>query len=228
MSDPESMQGINDYWRQLDDGEIAAGQHREMVGGLWDELGRLQLERLLADGLQPSHQLLDVGCGALRGGLHFVRFLDPGHYCGLDVNPSLLAAGRHELDLAGLADRDPVLIEDAQFEVARFDRQFEWAMAQSVFTHLPINLVILCLAKVAEVLTPKGRFYATFFRAPRPACLETLVHQPGGAQTQYHRDIFHYAAEEMEWMGRVAGLETEVVGDWGHPRAQQLVIYHLP
>ena len=169
--------------------------------------------------------ILDVGCGALRGGIHFVRYLEPGHYCGLDINGSLLEAGRRELAAEGLAERAPELIEDADFEVARFGRRFEWGMAQSVFTHLPMNLVIVCLAKVRAVLSSGGRFYATFFRAPHPACLETLVHQPGGAQTQYHRDIFHYAAEEMEWMGRVAGLEADIVGDWGHPRAQQLVVY---
>ena len=38
--------------------------------------------------------LIDIGCGALRGGVHFVRHLDPGHYFGMDSEP---AAARRRL-----------------------------------------------------------------------------------------------------------------------------------
>lgn len=225
MNDQHAMHGINDYWRQLSDDELAAGEHRGMIGGLWEEIGRLQLERLIEHGLEPHHRLIDVGCGALRGGVHFVRHLDPGNYCGLDVNASLIEAGRRELEAAGLGDRGARLLVDDGFRVERFGERFHFALAQSLFTHLPMNHVIWCLAKVAAVLEPTGALFATFFRAPRPAHLEPIIHQPGATQTHYHRDIFHYAAEEMVWMGRLAGLEARVVGDWGHPRAQQLVIY---
>ena len=46
--------------------------HREQVGGLWDEIGALQIDFLRAQGLRPGDTLLDVGCGCLRGGVHFV------------------------------------------------------------------------------------------------------------------------------------------------------------
>ena len=68
----------NVYGRQLTPEEIAAGLHREMVGGMWEEMGRLQLEFLQREGLTPEATLLDVGCGCLRAGVHFVRFLEPG------------------------------------------------------------------------------------------------------------------------------------------------------
>ena len=74
-------------------GQVRAGQHREVIGGLWDEMGRLQLEFMRAQGLQPQHRLLDLGCGSLRAGIHFVRYLDAGRYYGLDHNQSLLDAG---------------------------------------------------------------------------------------------------------------------------------------
>ena len=75
---------INGYGRQLTDAEIESRAHRELVGGLWEELGVLQFEFLVKRGLKPHHRLLDVGCGALRGGVHFVRYLDPGCYHGID------------------------------------------------------------------------------------------------------------------------------------------------
>ena len=53
----------------------------------------------------PHHRLLDIGCGALRGGVHFVRYLEDGNYAGLDVNRSLIAAGHRELQSAGLHEK---------------------------------------------------------------------------------------------------------------------------
>lgn len=39
---------------------------REKVGGLWEQLGSLQFEYLVRNGLEPHHFLLDIGCGSLR------------------------------------------------------------------------------------------------------------------------------------------------------------------
>ncbi len=41
------------------------------VGGMWEEIGRLQFVFLVEKGLQPHHEMLDIGCGTLRGGRHF-------------------------------------------------------------------------------------------------------------------------------------------------------------
>jgi len=73
--------------------EILSGAHRAWVGGMWDELGQLQLDFMMQNGLQPSHNLLDVGCGSMRGGVRFVEYLDVGNYCGIDINESLISAG---------------------------------------------------------------------------------------------------------------------------------------
>ena len=72
---------------------VSEGRHREIVGGLWDEIGRLQFEFLVANGLAPSSTLVDVGCGCLRGGIHFVSYLDDNLYFGIDSNLSLLDVG---------------------------------------------------------------------------------------------------------------------------------------
>src|SRR3712207_8664912 len=48
----------------------------------------------------------------------------------------------------------------------RFGRQFDYAIAQSVFTHLPLNNIVRCLMEIERALTPGGRFYATFYLNP--------------------------------------------------------------
>ena len=159
---------INEYARQLSKAEIDAKEHRELVGGLWEEIGALQFEYLKKRGLLPSHRLLDLGCGALRGGLHFIRYLDTGNYYGMDVNASLIEAGRRELDEAKLADRQPHLLVADGFELGPFATTFDYAIAVSVFSHLPMNHIIQCLARTRQVLRPGAHLLASYFEAPDP------------------------------------------------------------
>lgn len=212
----------NSYGRQLSAEEIAAGRHRDYVGGLWHEMGVLQLDFLRSQGLEPHHMLLDMGCGALRGGVHFIPFLDPGHYCGVDINPSLVEAGRTEL--AGNERGARLLVSDG-FDASAFGERFDFAIAVSLFTHLHANHIVRCLVEVRKVL--RGTFYATFFIAPGRAHLAPLVHSPGGVRTYYDADPFHYSVAEIEHLASLAGLRTEVIGDWNHPRAQQMVRFRI-
>ena len=221
-----ALQGVNGYWRALDADDIQRGEHRTMVGAMWDDIGTLQFEFLRREGLEPRHHLLDVGCGALRGGVHFVRHLEAGHYCGIDANASLIEAGRHELALAGLADRGAQLLADVDFNVAAFGRRFDFAIAVSLITHLYFNHVQICMARVAQVLAPGGRFYLTFFEAPHAAHLAPLNHAPGEITTAYAHDPFHQSFDELAILAARADLRAERIGDFGHPRGQRMLVLH--
>jgi len=216
---------MNIYQKQLREDEIDAFAHREMVGGLWEEIGQLQFDFMRAQGLAPGDRLLDVGCGALRGGVHFVRYLDPGRYCGLDLNASLIEAGKRELAAAGLAGRGASLLVDDAFDVSRFGGRFEWALAVSVFTHLPMNQIVRCLVEVRKVMAPGGRLFASYFEAPRSAHLPPLQHPPAGIVSYYDADPYHYSDDELAALARFAGMTTERIGAWNHPRGQRMIAF---
>jgi hypothetical protein len=59
--------------------------YMDVVGGMWDEIGKLQFEFLVKEGLNPEHFLLDVAWGSLRVGVHFVRYLESDCYKGIDI-----------------------------------------------------------------------------------------------------------------------------------------------
>lgn len=223
-----TMRGVNNYWQQLTPEEIAAGKHREFVGGHWEEIGRLQLGFMRAHGLSPHHRLLDVGCGAMRGGLFFVDYLDAGGYYGLDIAPSLIEAGRLELKQAGLVDKRPHLMVEEGFRASRFDLQFDFALAVSVFTHIFANHILRCLKETGVVLAPGGQFYASFFEAPNSGHLEPIVHNPGDVVTYCDSDPFHYAWPEVEGLAESAGLAAEYLGDWRHPQGQHMACFRRP
>lgn len=221
------MLGINDYGSDLTDEDIARRHHRAAVGGLWEELGKLQFDFLVGRGLQPFHYLADIGCGCLRGGLHFIRYLDTGHYAGLDINASLLEAGRKEAGQHGLEAKDPQLLLDDGFRSSRFERPFDYMLSVSLFTHLPINHIVRCLSESARALAPDGIYFASYFEAPAATWLEPLPHQVGGVVSHFDRDPFHYAFEEIDWMARQAGLRAERIGGWDHPRDQMMAAFRL-
>ena len=225
MNKTNLMQGISAYGVELSAAQIEAGAHRDHIGGFWTELGELQFSFLKSAGLRPAHQLLDVGCGCLRGGLHFVDYLETGNYSGIDVSSSLIDAAHVELKHAGLEGKEPTLIVDDGFRLERFGKEFEYMLAVSVFTHLPMNHIIQCLVGARKVLAPSGVFYTTFFESPEPAWLDEIHHQPGGIVTHYEFDPFHYAAAELEWMASIAGLSFEYLGDWDHPRNQKMAAF---
>jgi SAM-dependent methyltransferase len=218
----------NVYARQLSADEIAAGRHRHLVGGMWDEVGPRQLEFLAGQGLRPSLRLLDLGCGCLRGGIHLVRFLAPGNYYGIDVNESLLAAGRLELEAAGLGDRLPPgnLLCDDRLGGGRFGVDFDVVLAHSLFTHLPAAWLRRYLHEAPGHVAAGGRVFVTYFEQPEgwPAAAP-LPHQPGGIVSFADRDPFHYRVQDLEACTVGLPWKLEVIGEWGHPRDQRMALY---
>ena len=220
MANKDSMVGINTYFQ-----DFAPGAHREAIGGMWDEVGALQANFLLTMGLKPENTLLDMGCGSLRGGVKFVEYLNEGNYYGLDINDSLIAGGREELAKAGLESKNANLLVDDAFKASQFKVDFDYALAISVLTHLSMDHIARCLAEIKDCLAPAGRFFGTYFEAPRSVHLEEIPQVQGGPVTQYDRDPFHQSFEELSMLASLVGLRADRIGPWGHPRGQFMAVF---
>lgn len=219
---------VNAYYNnQIDDDAIRKGAHRGFVGGMWDLLGQLQFDFMINAGLKPHHRFLDVGCGCLRGGIKFIEYLEPGNYYGLDINASLLKAGEHELTLSQLDHKLPTLVHDENFSFDKLGNEFDFLLAISVFTHLPINNINHCLAKAVKVMGTESRFYATYFEAPSAVFFEKIAHQPGDIITNYDSDPFHNSFSEYQWMAEQNKLTVTNIGNWEHPRNQKMLEFKV-
>jgi SAM-dependent methyltransferase len=202
--------------------------HRGAIGGLWDELGALQRDFLLAEGLRTSDRLLDLGCGSLRAGVKLVPVLDPGRYYGLDLLQALLDAGyEREIVPGGLADRLPRanLLADDDFDARAFGVTFDVVLAQSLFTHLPHALLIRALEQLEPVTAPGARLFATFFIAPEAGFNEPVRHEPGGVVSQPDRDPFHTTPDRLAAATAGRAWRFEWVKDWTHPRNQKMALF---
>ncbi|CAK6702004.1 class I SAM-dependent methyltransferase [Synechococcus sp. CBW1107] len=196
---------------------VAELGHRRYVGGLWEEIGQLQFDFLLAQGLQPSHVLLDIACGALRLGVKVIPYLEPEHYLGMEKEAALLQAGlEQELTAAVRHQKRPQLLQGADFSFERFGRRVDRAMAQSLFTHLPPAAIEQCLQRLRPCLQPDGVFYATYFEVQQEQRNPTEAHDHG---------FFAYTKQQMEGFGEAHGYRAEYIGAWNHPRDQVMVAY---
>jgi SAM-dependent methyltransferase len=202
--------------------------HRRSIGNAprWEELGRLQFEYLLNAGLESAHYFLDVGCGPLRGGLHYIRYLEPGHYFGVDKNAAVLEeACAVELPRQGLEDRAATVVPMEDFAFERLGQTFDYALAQSVFTHLPLNSIIRCLMNMERVLAPGGQFYATFYENPDGKRNLDDVRQTPRVVTHFDKDYFHYDLATFEWICEGTSLTVEYLGDWNNPQNQKMLLF---
>ena len=230
MSDPqfrverrvEAQYGEPDYaaWEFGEDARDAQ-RHRGAVGGLWDEMGLLQRDFLVGQGLAPDMRFLDVGCGSLRAGRLLVPYLDPGNYYGIDIGAEIIEAGyerelddeaRARLPLSNLRMTDRF---DADFGVG-----FDMAIAQSVFTHVSLNHIRLCLHRLGKVMNPGGRFFATFNMRVQDYPID-------GTWGRYHteRNVFWYYRRDLRYAAEGTPFSFRYIGEWGHPRKQKIVEY---
>ena len=110
----------------------------------------------------------------------------------------------------------PVLIVDGDFAFERFGVRPDYALAQSLFTHLPPPSIEKCLRNLRGVIADDGVFLATFFETPEPIANPDKPHDRMG---------FAYTRGQMEQFGRSTGWRPEYFGDWGHPVGQMMMRY---
>ena len=203
------------------DTALAQGRHRDIVGGRWDETGRLQMALLRDAGMTPHHRLLDIGAGSLRLGCKAVPFLDPGHYWATDASRALMLRGR----AAELPDPDRLpedrLIEDAAFAFPGVPPDIDLAICFGVFTHLPADMLRPALANLRAACPRLIALLLTVFIAPDGHA--GPLRQPDGVTTHPDRPPYHRPATDVLADFAAAGWQA-AFRDVTLPRGQRLVV----
>ena len=111
---------------------------------------------------------------------------------------------RQELGQEILAVKRPTFSYDRDFTLSAFGRQFDFLLAQSVFSHSAPRQVRRCLAEARAVMTPTAIFIATYWR---------------GRES--------YTAGDMAALAREQGLVCQTL-DWAHPSGQTWIAITHP
>ena len=194
--------------------------HRRYVGGYWDLVGQLQFDFLRNQGLRSHHVFLDIACGSLRAGRFFIPYLDPGKYLAVEKEASLVEAGRqYEVPEQVWAERKPEILITDRFEFDKLSRRPDFAIAQSLFSHLGAADIECCLRKLYPVAAPGCLFFATFFE-----CQLTRRYLRGSHSFRN----FKYTRDQMRRFGERQGWQSRYIGDWNHPKDQKMMLYVKP
>lgn len=181
---------------------------------LYDVIGAQQFLVLIEAGLRGYHRLLDIGCGSLRGGRLFIPYLNRGNYFGIEPDLSLVQQGiSNEIGGGMVHIKKPTFSSNDQCDTRVFGTSFHFALAQSVFTHLPLELTYQCLSSLAGTLELGGQFLFTFFEGDTDTPNTSYVHKA------FHR------FSTLQELAKEAGFERYQLErlDYRHPRGQTWV-----
>jgi len=196
-----------------------ADPRHELVGGAPDVFGPWQLALLVGLGMRPEHRLLDLGCGTLRAGLHFIDFLDPGRYVGADPQRDLLDIGEELIASSGLRAKSPSVVELK--DLAAENGVFDWILTHSVLNHLDADGVVGVVRVVDRLLAPQGRWVSTIrFDASVPVVEPGKPH--GRREGEYWR-----AVANPRWLDVVfesVGLVRAPADVLPHPRGMDVFV----
>lgn len=139
------------------------------VGGpvnVFEQVGRLQLITCLKTGLYPDSKVLDIGCGALRGGYWMIHFLEPNGYCGIEPDRAVLEGGLQNLLEPGLYDlKKPRFDHNTEFDASVFGEVFDFYVARSVWSHTSKEQIITMLESFIRHTSPHAVFLTSYCRA---------------------------------------------------------------
>jgi len=163
----------------------------------WNQLSKWQFEAILKIGLQKDSYLLDVGCGALRFGARAINYLDSGHYFGIDAIEQFLVLGNiiaNHLEVK----KEYNTIHSNRFEFEKFNQKFDFAIAQSVFTHLNYVQIEECIHNLTKVMLSSGKFLFTYTNKSKPYGFLYNDYEPVIAGVGINEDFIKYLEQKFQ------------------------------
>ncbi len=159
----------------------AGGDHyRAYVGppGVYDLVGAIQFEAMLALGLREYHSLLEVGCGSLRAGRLFLPYLLPDRYYAVEPNFKFLNDGM-EAHFGGsiykkglfrsrqssiMKTKRPRFYQNNKFDFRHFGQSFDYVLAQSILSHTGNAETELFMREISRVINDQSVVFFTFIK----------------------------------------------------------------
>jgi SAM-dependent methyltransferase len=141
--------------------------------------------RFLAFGLQPSDRILDVGSGIGRKSLPLLNFVRGGSYEGIDpiasqvrwcaekITPKYPNFRFQRIDVWNKLYNPTGSVKPSEFLFPFEDRQFDFVILGSVFTHMFSTDVQHYVAQIARILKTGAHGLITFFLLNRES--ESLI-----------------------------------------------------
>jgi len=174
----------------------------------YDLVSAMVFNLLTCIGLRQHHRLLDIGCGSLRSGRLLIPYLNPRNYFGVEPNKWLVDDGiANEVGMDLLRLKKPTFLFDVTMEAIKTPLKFDYAVAQSIFSHCGKDLIRQWLSQAAFHLKDDGVLLATFL-------IDTSDYEGDG---WVYPGCVYYKPETMAELAAESDLDFCII-NWGHPR----------
>lgn len=172
------------------------------------DIGEVQFEFLLTNGLFSDMKFLDIGCGRYRTGRYLIPYLDEGNYYAIDKKDYSYQLQKEQKKFTFKQTDD----FDLFFDGEKFDFIFAW----SVFTHLEDWQISWCVSQVSRVMKEDAKFFSTYF-------------PPRGKQQLYGRmndtNNFAYPLDFFEDLAECNRLNVKEVEVNHHNENQRMLLW---
>lgn len=204
---------------------------RQLEGGDSWEVGDLQYKYLLKEGLKQEHYLLDIPCGSFRAGQYFIKYLNAGHYHGIDGKTENIQNG-----IKYVLAPQKLLAKQPKLQVLKLDENpknffnltntfFHYIWVHALFDHIIHKVIKQTLIDLSCITLPGGRIYATIFLNPHgPNFLEPLIRPRNGSLrgaivTFPDREYWHHTLDFFEEIiAEIPELKLDAcLCDYAHP-----------
>ena len=179
---------------------------KNSVGGMFDQVGSIEVAICRRYGLKPDGVLIDVGCGSGRLSQPLSTYLQ-GRYAGFDVVDELVAYAR---DIVGRPDWTFATVD--HIGIPEPDGSADMVCFFSVLTHLLHEQNVWYL-EAKRVLRPGGKIVCSFLEFGEPGhwpiFLDTLAHAKQ-AHVVDPLNVFIERNALQVWAGHL-GLDVEEI-----------------
>jgi len=175
----------------------------------YDLIAAMTFNLLTTLGLRQHHSLLDIGCGSLRIGRLLIPYLNRGKYFGIEPAEWLVAEGiKQELGETVVQTKRPTFFfTDSPETVGQASVSFDFALAQSIFSHCGLDLIKGWLSAVSRSLAQDGVLVATFLPGDEDSLSKGWIYP----------ECVNYRPATLERAAADVNLRFEIL-DWKHPR----------
>lgn len=115
---------------------------------------------LKTEGIKPEHICVEYGCGSLRAAQHFINYLNPSNFWGLDVTDKFYKVGKEMIGQKLLQKKLPHfrIINPATFAEVNQSHP-DYLFAVQVMIHIPPNEIEGFLSNILKACVKTTRAY---------------------------------------------------------------------
>jgi hypothetical protein len=133
----------------------------------------------------------------------------PGDYFASDISEKTVSVGMILLDNAKLAiDRQKICLTD-HFRFPDAWAPIDMAFSNSLFSHLNLNSIYLCLYNLNKIMVEGGTYYSSFIMADSDHNPAT-EYDIGQFHSSLWADPFSYRSEVIEAIANITGFDLTI------------------